>query len=69
MFHLLYFVLGPTTEKPNTWDVNIIFVTNQDSSLFHRAPGEFKKEKEILVLACCYKLSDFWTNFSLVCLS
>lgn len=34
-FHLLYFVLGPTIEKPHTLDVSIIFVVNPESSLFH----------------------------------
>lgn len=32
-FHLLYFVLGPTSQKLNTLDVSIIFVTKPSSSL------------------------------------
>lgn len=64
-FHLFYFVLGPTTEKPNIWDVNIIFVTNPDSSLLHRAPGEFEEKKKFLRLpiatnSLTFRLTTLW---------
>lgn len=50
-FHLLYFILGPTIQKSNTLDMSVIFVSNPDSSLFHRA-GEFKQQKKRMFYVC-----------------